>query len=72
MNDTSLVKMAVLIVIVYSVYMFCHVIQGTLAPDGIYLSAVIGAVCLLAGKKYESERLAAIAPSVLYPEECRE
>lgn len=63
MNDKSLVCMAALIVITYSVYMLSHVLQGSLAPDGIILSGVIGAVCLLAGVKYQTIRGQTISPS---------
>lgn len=38
-----------LIVGTYAVYMLCHVAQGTLAPDGIILSGVIGTLAALIG-----------------------
>jgi len=63
MNDNDLVKMGSLIVVCYSVYMICHVAQGTLAPNGLILSAVIGAICVLAGVKYERIRKESVSPS---------
>lgn len=56
MNDSDLIKIAVLVVITYSVYMLCHVLQGSLVPDGIILSGVIGALCLIGGVRYERNR----------------
>jgi len=49
MNDSGLVCMAGLIVGAYAIYM----IFGP-GGDGVILSAVIGAICLLAGVKYQN------------------
>jgi hypothetical protein len=62
-NDKYLVCMAAMVVVTYSVYMLSHVIQGTLAPNGIILSGVIGSVCALSGVAFQKNRTQSISPS---------
>ena len=48
MRDSGLVCMASLIVAAYAIYMFC------VGGDGVIFASVVGAVCLLAGVKYQN------------------
>jgi len=48
MKDLALVFMAALVVISYLIYMVCGP-----GGDGVIFGSVLGAVCLLAGVKYE-------------------
>ena len=52
MQDTHLIVIASLAVVTYSVYMICHVIQGSLVPDGIILSGIIGFLGAVAGIRF--------------------
>jgi len=52
MDQSGLLSIGVLAVVTYSIYMLCHIWQGTLAPNGLLLSGVIGFLGLLAGIKW--------------------
>ena len=52
MNDRRLITVAVLAVVTYSVYMICHVLQGSLVPDGLILSGIIGFLGATAGIRF--------------------
>ena len=52
MNDKYLIRIAALVVCTYSIYMICHVIQGSLVPDGLILSGIVGLVAAIGGIKF--------------------
>ena len=51
MDQSGLLRIAGLAVGTYSIYMICHVIQGSLVPDGLILSGIIGFLGAVAGLK---------------------
>ena len=52
--DPQAVQLSALIVVSYSIYMICHVLSGSLVPDGIILSGIIGTICTVCGVKIGS------------------
>jgi len=52
--DPEAIQLSGLIVGAYSIYMICHVIAGSLVPDGIILSGIIGTICTVCGVKIGS------------------
>ena len=51
MDQSGLMFIAALSVVTYTVYMVCHVLQGSLVPDGLILSGIIGFLGAVAGIK---------------------
>lgn len=63
MNDQGLVCIAGFVTILYSVYITAHVLAGSLIPDGLILSGCVGALCVLAGVKYQKNVYAKYEPA---------
>ena len=49
MDQSGLMFIAALSVVTYTVYMVCHVLQGSLVPDGIVLSSILFFLGAVAG-----------------------
>jgi len=62
------VQFAALVVASYAVYMTCHLLAGQPIPNGVLLSGIVGAVCVLAGVQYGLNK----ARNYIPPEDCTE
>lgn len=53
MSDKYICFIAALIAVCYSVFIISHVVSGQSVPNGIVFGSCVGALCVLAGVKYE-------------------